>query len=902
MKNLQILVVALMLLGMCPAASAAEFAEDFESYASGSDLHGQNGWKGWDNVASVGSPTSSDYAFSGSNSVEIIGAADLVHEFDIAGSRWELTAMQYIPSGTTGTSFFILMNTYNDPGVNAGAKDWSVQTEFHLDTGAINYWHGGTGQIIYDQWIELKYLIDLDNNTVDKYYNGQYITTDTWDDNNHGTLQAIDLYGNSASSVYYDDIVIEAPLGAYDPEPADGAIHANTWVTLRWGPGVGAVSHDVYLSDNLADVSEGAAEAFRGNQTAVSLVAGFPGFPYPDGLVPGTTYYWRIDEVGADGTITDRGDVWSFLVPPRTAFRPVPADGAEFVEADAAFTWEPGFDAKLHYFHLGDSFEDVNSAAFGMPLAAATHSPGPLEGEKVLYWRIDEFDGAETHKGEVWGFTTTGAAGNPQPANGDNAAPMYATLAWTPAETAASHDLYFGTDAEAVRSATTSSPEYVGNKARGSESHNPGKLAWDTPYFWRVDAVYAADPGNPVKGLVWSFKTADFISVDDFESYNDIDPPDPDSYRIFDVWADGYATPATNGAIVGNDVPPYAGRFIVHSGLQSMPYSYDNNLKTSEATLTLVYPRDWTEEGVTELSLWFIGKSNNAAERMYVALNGNAVVYHGDPAATRNMDWTKWVIDLQEFADQGANLAGVNTMTIGFGTKNSPAAGGTGQMHFDDIQLNRPAAAPAEPGVVNVPRTSVAPVIDGQWDAVWDEVDETQCLITEMANTDSATPENSNDLSAVFKAMYDDNNFYILVEVQDSVIDYEFSTWNGDGVEIYFDGDNSKGDSYDGVDDNQIRITVDDVELANIDSSLPVDGTVFKVLLTDLGYNVEASFPLAKLQISPETTVGFEVQVNDNDSAGGRETLLRWFSNDNDSWKNPSLFGSARLESRLVGQ
>jgi hypothetical protein len=120
-----------------------------------------------------------------------------------------------------------------------------------------------------------------------------------------------------------------------------------------------------------------------------------------------------------------------------------------------------------------------------------------------------------------------------------------------------------------------------------------------------------------------------------------------------------------------------------------MPYSYDNNLKTSEATMTLVYPRDWTEEGVTKLSLWFRGDSANAAERMFVALNGSAVVYHDDPAVTQTGSWTEWVIDLQEFADQGVDLTNVDTITIGFGTKDSPAAGGTGQMLFDDIRLYR---------------------------------------------------------------------------------------------------------------------------------------------------------------------------------------------------------------------
>ena len=204
-----------------------------------------------------------------------------------------------------------------------------------------------------------------------------------------------------------------------------------------------------------------------------------------------------------------------------------------------------------------------------------------------------------------------------------------------------------------------------------------------------------------------------------------------------------------------------------------------------------------------------------------------------------------------------------------------------------------------------VPKTSVAPVIDGELDGVWHNVGEARCLITDIVNADSATPEDWYDLFGTFKAMYDDDNFYIFVEVQDSVLDYEFSTWNGDGVEIFFDGDNSKGETYDGVNDNQIRITIDDVEMADIDSSLPIEGAAFKVLVTDLGYTVEAAFPLEALQISPsedaDTVIGFEVQINDNDSAGGRETLGRWFSDDNDSWKSASLFGEAQLVSRTVG-
>jgi hypothetical protein len=467
------------------------------------------------------------------------------------------------------------------------------------------------------------------------------------------------------------------------PIPKDGALYLDTWVNLSWRAGDFAVSHDVYLGDNFEDVDAGAEGTFQGNQTATNLMIGFPGFPYPDGLIPGTSYYWRIDEVNdADPNSPWKGNVWSFSVPSRTAYSPDPADGAEFVDPNAILTWTGGYGAKLHTVYLGDNYGDVSDAVGGMPSGGPSYDPGTLEREKVLYWRIDEFDGVETHKGDVWSFTTPGAVGNPQPANGAVDVQMNVTLSWTAADTAASHELYFGADADAVRNATTASLEYIGARAIGSESYDPGGLAWDSSYAWRVDEVY---PTETIKGLVWSFATADFILVDDFESYNDIDPPDPNSNRIFDLWIDGFGT-TTNGALVGNDLPPYAEQSTVHGGAQSMPYLYDNANKTSEATLTLVYPRDWTEQGVAMLSLWFRGASGNAAERMFVAI-GNAVVYHDDASATQIAGWNEWVIDLTEFA--GVNLTNVNTITIGFGTKGSPAAGGAGAMYFDDIRLIR---------------------------------------------------------------------------------------------------------------------------------------------------------------------------------------------------------------------
>jgi len=298
-----------------------------------------------------------------------------------------------------------------------------------------------------------------------------------------------------------------------------------------------------------------------------------------------------------------------------------------------------------------------------------------------------------TYKGDIWGFTTPGAAGAPQPVNGAVDVEHTRILTWTPADNANSHHVYFGTDKEAVKNATLNSPEYKGIKARGSEIYDPGKLAWHTNYYWRVDAVYNADPDNPVKGLVWSFTTADFLVVDDFESYTDDDAA---GEAIWQTWVDGLDV-ADNGAQVGYLQPPYCEDTIVHSGLQSMPLLYDNTtgVTNSEVALPLTVNRDWTAEGVGELSLWFRGGSDNAAEPLYVAVSNSAgspaVVGQGDPSEATVHSWTQWVIPLQAFADQGINLTNVDKFAIGLGTKAGiGASGGSGTMYIDDIRLYRP--------------------------------------------------------------------------------------------------------------------------------------------------------------------------------------------------------------------
>jgi len=721
------------------------------------------------------------------------------------------------------------------------------------------------GSVTWGEWLHYAGTYDKESGKAILYINGQVVSevdlpsgTDIAGDWGDGARVGLNIDSARPFTGLMDDFYLfnralsqselkqvmygEGWPYAFSPSPADGTTNLGTSVRLDWSPGVSATSHDVYLGENFDDVNEGAEGTFYGNQTSTYFIAGRAGFAYPQGLVPGTTYYWRIDEIEADGTIRE-GDVWSFWIPPSTAYGPEPANGAKFIDPDVELSWVAGLGAKLHTVYFGENLDDVNNASGGRVQPSTTYAPGTLELDKAYYWRIDEFGAAGLQKGQVWSFTTAGTGGGvradyymgmdlrnhalrridpqinfnwglsgpdkavgddnfsirwigeldvpisgtysfypkvqggvrlwvndrlliekwedygiderwqdhmpveyhraiyleagmypivmefaykqsfgggavvllawgspsmprqvipqaalslpvkanrPSPSNGAADIRQTATLSWSPGDFAVSHQVYFGTDEDAVRNADTASPEeYKGTRNLGSEGYDPGKLAWNTTYYWRVDEVNNVNPDSPWVGNVWSFTTADFLWVDDFELYNDLDPDNPESNRIFNTWIDGYDNPATNGSVVGYDSPPFTERSVVHGGRQSMPYFYDNNFKFSEAELPLSPSQDWTEEGVEVLSLWFHGDVSNTAAPMYVTLNGSSVVYHNNPNASQINAWTEWTIDLQAFT--GVTLTNVNSIGIGFGNKNNLQAGGSGIVFFDDIRLYRPA-------------------------------------------------------------------------------------------------------------------------------------------------------------------------------------------------------------------
>jgi hypothetical protein len=215
-----------------------------------------------------------------------------------------------------------------------------------------------------------------------------------------------------------------------------------------------------------------------------------------------------------------------------------------------------------------------------------------------------------------------------------------------------------------------------------------------------------------------------------------------------------------------------------------------------------------------------------------------------------------------------------------------------------------------------VPKTSVAPVIDGTMDAVWYQA--TEEVIDNNDNTNTPTPPDDwFDLYVTGRLMYDETNIYIFFSIQDEMLNVGTATgsdWNYDCVEIYFDADNSKTPGgYDGIDDLQWRFNLSETSIDETDPGYgtganwgdPRPGASFATLETTLGWNLEIVVPLENVMMdnAAGTQFGFDVQVGDSDSAlGTRDTMYRWWAVTEPTWNDASLFGTAELTDRVISE
>jgi len=228
-----------------------------------------------------------------------------------------------------------------------------------------------------------------------------------------GMVDDVRIYNHALSDLQIQAVMADQPYPyPGGPKPLDGAMLDSTAVTLQWIPGDLAVSHNVYLGedkDAVANATEADAGLFLGSTANKSFQVGSAGAPYPQGLTPGKTYYWRVDEVNSANPASPwKGEVWSFWVRPATAWTPSPADQGRYVDPDGDLSWQKGMGVLYHTVYIGESFDQISSATTGgMPTADGTFDPGPMKLGTTYYWRVDEFSMTSGMiKGDVWSFTT----------------------------------------------------------------------------------------------------------------------------------------------------------------------------------------------------------------------------------------------------------------------------------------------------------------------------------------------------------------------------------------------------------------------------------------------------------------------------------------------------------------
>jgi hypothetical protein len=223
MKTSHWLAGILALAVLSTQIEAQTYLEDFESYSVNSNIVGQGGWREFNGAPPALSLVSSNFANSGTKSLRTSTGSNTIREwtnFNSGTGKWVVTCQSYIPSTTTEEFWFKFMSFYRDNG----PYFWVSQVGFNAGAAGMGRCFSGTltatsFTVIYDRWVEIKLLIDLDADTIEVFYDGTSLVAPfsfTRGYQGVGTgpkmFAAIELHHLSSSNgqlAYWDDILIE---------------------------------------------------------------------------------------------------------------------------------------------------------------------------------------------------------------------------------------------------------------------------------------------------------------------------------------------------------------------------------------------------------------------------------------------------------------------------------------------------------------------------------------------------------------------------------------------------------------------------------------------------------------------------------------------------------------------
>jgi len=310
---------------------------------------------------------------------------------------------------------------------------------------------------------------------------------------------------------------------------------------------------------------------------------------------------------------TEAGDMW--LATPGADTLQIQYDFDSVYKLDEMLVWnynvqfEPmlGFGLKgvtVEYSADGENWTVLGDVELAQATARADYAANnavAFNGVPVKHVRLTVNSGygplGQFGLSEVRFMFVPASAREPQPADGDTNVLVGTALSWRAGREAVTHDVYLGTDAEALAMVDSVTEATL----------VPGDLQFGSTYYWQVDEVNEADEVTVWTGPLWTFATQEYAIIDDMESYDD------EENRIFDVWIDGFIN--ETGSTVGYFDAPFAEKTVVNSGLQSMPLEYNNADAPfySEAELELG-SMNLTGNGADTLRLFVSGLAPDFAE------------------------------------------------------------------------------------------------------------------------------------------------------------------------------------------------------------------------------------------------------------------------------------------------
>jgi hypothetical protein len=537
-------------------------------------------------------------------------------------------------------------------------------------------------------WVDGKLLIDdweggdiLSNQGVIDLYAGTASLIMEYYDSGGGAMAHLSWQSESIPRQIIPKGVFSLPIRAIGARPATGSEEIQVKPTLRWTSGDGAAEHDVYFGTDYNDVANADISTpviYRGRQALAKTSY----TPSENPLQWNTTYYWRIDEYNANGTIT-AGSVWSFttgnfvLVDDFEDYNDYPPDQIwntwwdgymDATNGSTAGYPDPDFLAGEHYSE-GDI---VHSGDWSMPFFY-DNSAGISEvtrslGSSIRNWTRDDVEELELY---FRGYPASVGSFVEGPAG-------------TYTMTGSGTDIWGTTDEFHFAYKKLNGPGSIVAKVESVEETDTwAKAGVMIRNNLNPDSSNVSFFITPAEGVTFQYRT---IANTESTATTEVDITAPQWVKVeYDISGTFTASYSANGSTwtrVGSQIVPMGAT--VYVGLALTSHDADAMCEARFSNVTIngnVTQQEWANQD--------IGIIANEAETMYVILNGNAVIYHDDPDAALIDEWTSWKIDLQDFANLGVNLTNVSNFGIGFGNKENPQPGGTGLVFFDDIRLNR---------------------------------------------------------------------------------------------------------------------------------------------------------------------------------------------------------------------